>query len=101
LSEQQEGPEPSEPSLKWILARLARHAIHISFFALLEAGMVLLFRWLGQDKLLWARAVEMIAALYFVIDFAVLAGAELIRDIKDAYRMVRGPTSRRRPRRRQ
>ena len=58
-------------------------------YPVLEAGITLLFRWLGQEHLTWARVVQTVAAFCFSASFVIQAGSELVRDLLDAIALVR------------
>jgi hypothetical protein len=100
VADQQERDKPSEPSPWRPLARVGREAILLIFYL----GQHWLVRWTekltGLEHEWWARVLLALSAIYAVIGFGVITGAELVTDCWEAVaymmRRIRGGRRRRR-----
>jgi hypothetical protein len=89
----QHRPEPEEPSALRSLIRILRESLHIAFVVGLHWGLKNWIHFTHQEDEWWARWLLSSAALYAVVGFTVIAGAELVGDcwsaVRSAIRRIR------------
>jgi hypothetical protein len=82
-----------EPGLGRDLARICREALHIAFLVGLHFGLSKLIHYTHQENEWWARWLLSTTAVYAVVGFTVIAGAELLTDcvaaVHQAWRRIR------------